>query len=161
MATIDITESVEVDADPARLWEILAIEFDDVQNWASGVESSTRNAALVPAPGYVMSPGRVCQVAGFGELDERVIEADEAARRFTFEATAAKLPSFVRDIRNTMSVASTANAARVTSQINADAGGVVGSLAAPLMRRQFRRTIRTILADLKVYAETGRPAAAA
>ena len=50
--------------------------------------------------------------------------------------------------------------ARVTTQITAQATGLMGAIAAPMMRMKLRTTQRQILDDLRTYAETGSPSKA-
>lgn len=94
---------------------------------------------------------------GFGVTDERFTHVDAARRTFTYSVAAAKMPGFVTSVENTWVVRDLGGGrSEATSVATAHVAGVVGALAAPMLRIQFARTLRPTLEDLKIYAETGR-----
>ncbi|MEO6712801.1 MAG: SRPBCC family protein [Mycobacteriales bacterium] len=157
---ISVQSSAVIAAPADRVWAILADEFENVGQWASTIVSSTANPAATRVPDGAATAGRACTVPGFGVTDERFTHFEAAARTFTYSVAAEKMPGFVHDLRNTWSVRAVGTGqCEVTSHVTAEATGVMGSLAGPVLRRQLARTISPVLDDLRSYATTGRVSA--
>jgi hypothetical protein len=152
---IEINKKATINVSAEQLWKILADEFSTVGEWASGVTSSAASDA--PAPDGAAVGGRVCQVPGFGEVDETFTNFDAAGHTFAFAATASKLPSFVTNFTNQTTVASLGpDKAQLEINLTADANGIRGALAKPVMTRNFSKAVDGVIEDLKVYATTGK-----
>lgn len=157
---ITVTSTVELAAPADRAWSILADEFETVSHWASTIPASGHNPLAGPARDGAPTAGRSCTIPGFGVTDERFTHFDVARRTFTYSVKATKMPGFVKGVTNTWTVDHLGSGrSKVTSTATAEVAGLLGRLAAPMMRMQFARTLRPTLADLKVYAETGRVSA--
>ena len=153
---IEINKNTIVNVSADRLWSILADDFDKVGGWSSGVDSSAPNTdAAVPEGASV--GGRVCQVPGFGAVNEAFTSFYPAERSFSFEATASGIPSFVHNLTNHTLVKSLGpEQSKVQIRFTADTEGVQGRLAKPVVTRQFSRGIDGFLEDLKIFAESGK-----
>ena len=153
---IEVTRNAVVNVSADRLWSILADDFDKIGEWARGVDSSGPNTdAAVPEGASV--GGRVCEAPGFGSINESFTSFDPAERSYAFEATASKIPSFVRNLTNHTSVKSLGEEqSEVRLRITADTPGVRGALVKPLMSRKFGQAIDATLEDLKIFAESGK-----
>jgi hypothetical protein len=153
---IEVTKNAIVNVGADRLWSILADDFDKIGEWARGVDSSGPNTdAAVPDGASV--GGRVCQVPGFGAINETFTSFDPVERSYAFEATASKIPSFVRNLTNHTSVKSLGpDQSEVQLRLTADTVGVRGALVKPVMTRKFSRAIDVVIEDLKIFAESGK-----
>ena len=157
---ISVTSSLVIGAPAARVWSILADEFETVAQWASTIPVSTHNPLAVHVPKGATTGGRSCTVPGFGVTDERFTRFDADRRALTYSVTSTKMPGFVSQVHNSWQVDDFGDGrCTVTSTVEAVASGLLGLLAAPMLRIQFARTIRPVLADLSAYAETGRVSA--
>ena len=150
---MEISKNAVVNVSAERLWSIMADDFDKVGEWARGVDSSGPNTdAAVPEGASV--GGRVCQVPGFGAINEAFTSFDPVERSFSFEATASKLPDFVRNVTNRTLVKSLGpEQSEVQLTSTADTPGIRGALVRPLMTRKFSRAIDAFVEDLKIFAE--------
>ncbi|MFT7649999.1 MAG: hypothetical protein ACI8Y4_004764 [Candidatus Poriferisodalaceae bacterium] len=153
---IEINKNAIINVSADRLWSILADDFDKVGGWASGVESSSPDTdAEVPEGASV--GGRVCQVPGFGAVNEAFTSFDPVERSFSFAATASKIPSYVHNLTNHTVVKSLGpEQSEIQITFTADTEGVQGTLVKPVMTRQFSRAIDVVLEDLKIFAESGK-----
>jgi hypothetical protein len=152
---LNISKQATIDVSADELWAILADNFDKVGVWARGVDSSAPNTAAEIPDGAGVG-GRVCQAPGFGAIEETFTAFDQEERSYAFEATASKIPSFVRNITNHTTVKALGpDRSEVQIRITADTDGVRGALVKPVMVRKFGRGIDQILEDLTVYAESG------
>lgn len=144
-----------------QVWQILAVDFEDVASWASNVTRSGPNPATpVPFQGAT-SGGRVCEVTGFGRTDERLTSFDEASRTFAYTVAAPRMPGFVHDMTNAWRVEQLdAGRSRVTSSASAELSGPLAPLFRPVMRRLVKRTLGVALDDLQALAASGRQRAA-
>ncbi len=76
---IDVSMSARIAAPPEKVWEVLA-DYPNVYQWVPYIKHSRATTAHTSGIGA----GRACQIPGFGETDERVIEWDEG-RSFRYE----------------------------------------------------------------------------
>lgn len=157
MGKIEITETETVNASADRLWEILSDDFLSVSTWASTVDSSEANPAAVPARAGAATGGRLCEVPGFGQTDERITRHDADNKSIAYSVAAKKIPGFVKGMENTWTVRATGDSrSTVSIRLSADATGVMGAVMGPMMKKKFASAAARTLADLKIYAETGR-----
>ena len=153
---MEITKNAIVNVSADRLWSILADDFDKIGEWARGVDSSGPNTGAAIPEGASVG-GRVCQAPGFGAINETFTSFDPVGRSYAFEATASKIPSFVRDLTNHTLVKSLgAEQSEVQLRITADTPGVRGALVKPIMSRKFSKGLDGVLEDLKIFAESGK-----
>ena len=153
---IEVSKKATFNVSADRLWSILADEFDKVGEWASGIDSSGPNPSAVALEGAPMG-GRVCQVPGFGDIDETFTSFNAENRSFAFAATATKIPSFVNNLTNHTSVkALGSEKSELQLKLTADTDGIRGAIVKPLMARKFSTAIDLVIEDLRVYAESGQ-----
>jgi len=127
MGKIDITETATVNASADRLWEILSDDFLSVSTWASTVASSEAAPAAVRALAGAATGGRLCEVPGFGQTDERITRQDAATKTISYSVAAKKIPGFTKGMENTWTVRATGdNRSTVTIRLSADTPGVMG-----------------------------------
>ena len=154
--SMEVSKNMTVNVSADRLWSILADDFDKIGEWARGVDSSAPNTdAAVPEGASV--GGRVCQAPGFGAINETFTSFDPVERSYAFEATASKIPNFVRNLTNHTMVKSLGpEQSEVQLRITADTSGVRGTLVKPMMTRKFNQALDAIVEDLKIFAESGK-----
>ncbi|MEO1060581.1 MAG: SRPBCC family protein [Actinomycetota bacterium] len=141
-------------ASPERLWTVLADEFDAVGDWASTVEAST--AWPAEATHDTPAADRYCDVPGLGRTRERITAYDPVARMIGYEVEAHGMPGFLRSVESTWRITPLDSGdAEVRLTIDARVSGPAARLLTPMLRSQFRRTQRRVLADLDVYARSG------
>jgi hypothetical protein len=135
------------------VWEILGHRFADIGQWATAIDDS--HPTVDPTESL---PGRVCQTGmrAFPAVTERIVAFDETNRTLTYEATG--LPALLGEARNTWRV-SPIGEQRAHARFDGvlETRGVVGLLIALPLRLRMRRETRTVLDDLKHYAEHGTP----
>lgn len=153
---ISVSNSAVIKAPAARVWQILADDFTDISQWATGVLASGPNPNVTSGPAGSPIAGRSCTVEGFGVTDERITAFDAAARSLAYTVAAPKLPGFVRRAENAWAIREvSADTCEVTSTSSADLAGLMGTLASPMLKKNFTSTIGSMLKDLPAYAETG------
>lgn len=153
--TLEVTKRFEIAAEPDDLFHKLTSEFTEVSHWASGIRRSEPNPRYQPVADGVPG-GRVCQVDGFGTIDEKFVEYVPGERRFSYTAEAEKIPSFVSNLRNQWTVAEGPGRTSVVElRLTADVSGPLGAVMKPMMRRKFSTTLDVIGDDLRAHVERG------
>jgi hypothetical protein len=151
---IRFKDRVVINAPAAKVWRVLAHEFDSIGHWASAIPSS-RGLCEVPAPPGAEVGARVCAAAvpGFGKIQETFTSYDEDGMRFAYEATEGR-PWFIKHAENHWRVRALGPS---TSEVEAQAAVEVrlfpGVLLMPLMRLQLGRTGVQTFEELKYYVE--------
>ena len=153
---IDISKKATINVSADRLWSILADDFDKVGEWARAVDSSAPNTA-VDAPEGANVGGRVCQAPGFGAINETFTRFEPEERTYAFQATASKIPSFVRNITNHTTVKPLgSDRAELQVRVTADTDGLRGAMIKPVMARKFSGTLDDLIDDVTTFAESGQ-----
>ena len=157
MRQLNVTSSSTINATADRVWEVLADDFLDIALWARDVNSSGDNHSSVSVPDGAPAGGRFCDVNGLGQVDERIVHFDSGSHEITWTANSDKLPGFVSGVQNALTIDKIDdNTSRVTSNLSADLSGFLGTIMAPMMRRNFSKLVAGFLEDLDVYAGTGQ-----
>ncbi|ABD55545.1 SRPBCC family protein [Jannaschia sp. CCS1] len=151
---MQIAKSIHVDAPVETVWRILAEEYADVGQWARAVQSSAPNPDAAPLTGASVG-GRVC-TASIGEVAETIREYDAANYQLAYEAHSKSMPFFVRGLHRRWKLNPLGGTTEVDLAFEADLMAPFGFLMGWMMRRQFETAINDTLADLKLYAETGK-----
>ncbi len=126
-----------------------------MSQWASGITSSDPNPKYSSIADGVPG-GRVCQVDGFGHIDEQLVRYEPATRTFAYTAAAEKIPSFADDLTNTWTISADGPRAEVQMVLTAEVTGPIGAVMKPMMRRRFDKVLAAVGDDLRHYVETGR-----
>lgn len=153
---LNISKKATINVSADRLWSILADDFDKIGEWARGVDSSAANTSAEVLDGAAVG-GRVCQAPGFGAINETFTQFDAQERTYAFEATASKVPSFVRNITNHTAVKAIGpDRAEVQLRLTADTSGLRGAIVKPLMTRKFGAALDAAIEDMTIFAESGQ-----
>lgn len=150
---VSVEESIYIDIPRDQLWEITALQFDQIGVWSAGVVDSEGH-------GTGMN-GAVCEerqcvpsYKGFKETTERIIDFQPEAYHFTYEI-AAGLPKMVVQATNQWLHKEEGSGTRITMQVNMELKGLMGKIMKGPMTKRMGKILRENLEELKVYAETG------
>lgn len=152
--SLEVTKQFTIDADADELFTKLTTEFTQVGKWVSGIQSSDVNPKYGPVADGVAG-GRVCEVDGFGTLDEQLVQYEPDNRTFAYTAEAEKIPGFVHDLKNQWTLRPVGGRTEVRLRLTADVTGPLGAIMKPMMRRKFDKALDAIGDDLVAYAERG------
>lgn len=151
--TVERKDEIIINAPAQRVWEINGLGFADIGRWSRNVLKSrpTEGRPLAGAP----VSGRICHVAGFGEIVETLRSFDPDARRFALTVDRG-LPFFVKhsEFRSRV-VALDAGRCRFEVAQTLEVTVFPGALLFPFLRLKIAAAVGSILADLKIYAESG------
>lgn len=150
------TETV-IEAPADRVWEIVGRQFDRIGDWATAIPAS-RPASISTCDATVPVAGRVCEtgIRPLPEVTETIVEYDDRGRTLTYEG--AGLPAFVALARNRWEVIPIDGArTRLVVEATLETRGLLARALGVPMRLHFEREGRRMAADLKHYAEHGRP----
>lgn len=160
---MEIERKTVINATTEHVWELLGPGFANIGDWFSGVLAS--NALEAEAPSSATPSGQdgaACDISGRvcatsqGELTERITHYDDDARQFSFLVTDG-LPGFVVEAGNTFSVTDLGDGrSELSFRVKIELKPVASVLMGWLFRRKVNETADQIMADFKVYAETGR-----
>jgi hypothetical protein len=154
MTTVTRTSTTRMKASPEAVWKELDAGFLDISAWAGGVRSSVANPATPEGSNGSTYGGRICDIDGVGETDERLVAFDAQARTMTYSVRAAGLPFFVDRLENTWTVKDDGpDGARVEVVIRGITKGLVGRMAAFPLGRMLGRAAVGLPGDLKVHVE--------
>lgn len=153
--SLSINNEFVIDGTTSQVWDVMVDRFEHVSDWASGITSSGPNPAATTMVNGAPTGGRVCDVPGFGKLDERLVLHEPEQRRFAYTADAEKIPGFVQNLRNDWQLIPKGSQTLVKMRLSADVSGPLGAIMKPMMRRKFEKAVTGIAADLKAYVETG------
>jgi hypothetical protein len=137
-----VNRKMDLDTPADAVWEVVGRQFADVSSWASAVAQSEASPD---------GDGRVCTVVvpGMDRIVERLIDFDDAARRFTYVAEG--MPWAVAHAENRWSVEALGQGrSRVSMGIDIS---LVPSMrwASPLARLALAALSRRTLRDLRVH----------
>ena len=157
MGKLDIKESIEVNVDAAKAWEIIGPNFLIIQDWGRGVNKSWNNDSAPVTYEGAPAGGRFCDLGKFGITDERIIHYSQAQKEISWSAQSEKLPGFLKGLQNALKVESIDdNSCRVSTNITADLTGIGGLFLGGAIKNNFTKLLKGFVKDWKIYAETGK-----
>ena len=157
MGRLDIKQSIEINTNALKTWEIIGPNFLNIADWGRGIHKSWDNEAAAKNFSDAPSGGRHCDVAELGKLDEEILHYDAEKYEITWSASGEKLPGFISGLQNALVVeAINENSCRATSNLTASTSGLLGFLMGPILKMNFSKVLGGFLHDWKIYAETGQ-----
>jgi hypothetical protein len=154
MTTISKASTTSIAADADAVWKELDANFLGISAWAGGVKSSVANPATPGSINGSAHGGRVCDIEGIGETDERITKFDAAARTMTYSVTAKGLPFFVDRLQNTWTVRPDGHdQALVDVEVVGVTKGIIGALASIPFGRVLGKGAVGLPVDLKRHIE--------
>jgi hypothetical protein len=155
MTTVTRTSTTPIDASPDAVWKELDAGFLDISAWAGGVRSSVANPATPETLNGSTHGGRICDIEGVGETDERLIAFDAAARMMTYSVRASGLPFFVDRLENTWTVSGDGHGgASVGVEIRGITKGIIGRIGAFPLGRILAKAAVGLPSDFKAHVES-------
>jgi hypothetical protein len=151
---IHFKDRIVINAPAAKVWRVLAHEFDTIGLWASAIPVS-RGLLEVPPPAGAAVGARVCATAvpGFGEIRETFTSYGEDAMHFAYEATEGR-PWFIQRAENHWTVhALSPSTSEVEAWAEVEVSLFPGVLLAPLLKLQLGRVGAQTFEDLKYFVE--------
>jgi hypothetical protein len=155
-----LTDSIDIAAPAEQVWQVIAAQFDRIGAWATAIPTSTP-APMVSglADAGAPVPARVCHtgIRALPQVTETITAFDPHTRTLTYQATTG-MPKFVTAARNTWTVTELGpRQCHVHYHAEFSTHGLIGWIVRPLLLARVGRDGKHLLADLKHYAETGRP----
>lgn len=158
MGKIDIRESVEVQVEAERAWEIIGPNFLSIDKWGRGISKSWENETATKSIEGAPAGGRFCDLGKFGIADERILYYNDSNREISWSASSDKLPGFLKNLQNDLKVeVIDSNSCRVSTNITADLTGIGGIFLGSPIKKNFGKLLKGFVKDWKSYAETGQP----
>lgn len=147
---MQISKSILIAVPIEELWEITAINFQNVDAWISGVNHSE-------GTGSGMNAERSClpSYKGFSQTAERIIDFSPNKYRFTYEIIKG-LPGFVEFAKNEWIHREVSGGTEITMEVTMKVKGFMGWLMGGIMKRKMGNILVDALEELKTYAETGQ-----
>lgn len=157
MGTVTKRSTTSIAASADAVWAELDDNFLEISRWAGGVNSSVANPATPEGVNGSSHGGRICDVEGIGETDERIINYDKGKRTLSYTVQAEGLPFFVKGLQNTWTVRSNgADGTTVDVEINATTTGLIGKIGSLPLGRMLAKGAAGLPGDLKTHIEEGR-----
>lgn len=154
MTTMTRTSTTQIEASKDAVWKELDAGFLGISAWAGGVRSSVANPATPDGLNGSTHGGRICDVEGVGETDERLIAFDAEARTMTYSVRAEGLPFFVDRLENSWTVSDDGpGGARVDVEIRGITKGIIGRIGAFPLGRILGKAAVGLPGDLKAHVE--------
>lgn len=146
------TDNISVDS--KIVWNLLSEDFLKVSDWAGGVNSSGPNPNAKDAPKEAPHAGRICDIEGMGETDERVVEYDSKGMVIAYTISAKKIPFFVKEMKSRWIVERVdENNSKVTLEVSALTKGPVGFIGQFPLAKMLQGASSGLLGDLKKHLE--------
>ena len=153
---MQIERNLTIDATPDKVWEVLALRFDAVHEWASSVYQSSARPGKPAVPG-APAAGRTCETE-LGPFKESILEFDESTKTLAYSASGDKMPFFVTGLRNRWTLSAQAGGTtQVHMLMHADLSFPFNLFMAPMMKLQMGKVLSFAIEELKHYVETGEP----
>ena len=149
----------EINAPATKVWEILAHQYGNIADWTATLsESRIVDASDYPefeAASTAPVPARET-TSSFAKAVEIITDYSEDKMQLTFDAVG--LPPFMSSAKNTQRViAKSPNKSVLSFDIRVGLKHIF-NLMSPLLQSRFNKTMSGVQRELKLYAETGKPA---
>lgn len=157
MRKISIWESAKVNARVEKAWEVIGPNFVNIATWGPGIYKSWVNEEIDKKFEDAPAGGRFCDLGSSGIIDERIIHYDKDNYEITWSAASDNLPGFLKNLQNSLKIEKVdGNSCRISSNITADAEGLMGTLMGRMIQKKFAETLPDFMSSWKLYAETGK-----
>ncbi|MEM6724185.1 MAG: SRPBCC family protein, partial [Bacteroidota bacterium] len=146
-ATYELTIEAPIDT----VWKALAIEFDGIGRWASGVNH------VVESSGAGLDAERFCEInaKGFNDTRERIIKFDPDNYILEYDLYEG-LPGFVKYSINKYQLTEKDGRTHYKAFNEMRVGGVMGATMKGIMKKSLKNVLKAMGEELKYYIETGR-----
>lgn len=145
----------QINAPLDKVWNIVGPNYTSAGDWASSVYVSGARPGT-PKVANAPAAGRVCETS-LGPFTETIEAYDDSRHIVSYSATGAKMPGFMKGLRNTWHLTPSGNGTKASMTLRADIAFPMNMLMGWMMKMQFKKALTETIDDLKAYAETGRP----
>lgn len=152
-SSVQVEESIYINTPREQLWEITALQFDQIGLWSAGVKVSEGQGKGING---AVCKERLCTPSykGFAKTTERIIEYKPNKFEFTYSIVSG-LPSMVTKATNRWTHTSQSDGTRIKMEVNMSLKGFVGKIMKGPMQKKMKKILRQNLEELKTFAETG------
>jgi len=148
----DINRDLVINANVEDVWLVLGKDFANAYVWSSQVKHS--EALNKESLNGSSCTARGCDVAGFGKIEEKVLEYSDKDYLLTYEVYQG-LPKMMKYAKNTWTLEATPEGkTKVTMRLRAQTGGFMGWMMGGMMERKMTKLIDQAIEELKYYIET-------
>ena len=152
---MELTVIRRIDAPIDKVWDILGPNYTSAGDWASSVFVSGARAGT-PKVAHAPAAGRVCETS-LGPFTETIEDYDPDRHVVSYSATGAKMPGFMKGLRNTWTLKPVGGATEARMTLQADIAFPMNILMGWMMKMQFNKALSETIDDLKYYAENDKP----
>lgn len=151
---MEIKRTFTVDKPIEAVWDVLGNDYGNACKWGTGLyHSEGKGTPTLPGAEFDQ---RYCET-NVGNITERILVFDPNNYKLQYEVIDG-FPGFVKSGINTWTLRTLGrNKTEVEVHFVAVLGGLMGTLMKPMMKWQLSKSFDQVLADFKVYVETGRP----
>ena len=154
-----VQDEIIINVSATELWELVGPGFIDVYQWASTVDHAE-------GEGTARFAGAVCNkrhcdvnVQGFSKISEELTQYNQENMRLTY-AVVDGMPKFITEAANTWTVvAVNEHQSKLLMNAHFEVRGLMGTLMRGMMKSKMKKTLRNVLTDAKIFAETGEVSA--
>lgn len=138
-----------------KVWQVLAIDFDKIENWSSGVKRSVPQGK--PLDGAKVG-GRHCYLSavGFTEMDEEILIFDTQNHVLSYRLYNG-LPGFVTRAVNTWRLSESQGGMYLTGRTEMHTTGIMGCVMRPMMQMSLNSAVKSMAEELTHYVDMGKP----
>ncbi|NRB36982.1 MAG: SRPBCC family protein [Pseudomonadales bacterium] len=158
---MNINKSIVINASAAKVWKVVAEDFDRAYEWMSPVYHS-RATHNQPAVGESPYSGRVCDLSSKEnglQADEIITAYNTEQKTFTFEVVPLNVPAVFPVDKNivTIQLKAAPNGGTILEWQSSPQLKPHGYLLYPLLVLGFNKAFGDILQELKYFVEEGLP----
>ena len=150
-----VSSKILIDAPADTVWAVLAEDFANIHEWASGVTTSSPHGGPLTDIGY---SGRICKInaPGFNDTTERILDYNKDELRITYQLVKG-LPGFVKNAINDWKIIPNEETSHVHTETSMLVSGVLGTLMKRMMTKNTQRVLNQMGDELKHFVEKGKP----
>ena len=154
---VKMSKSMVVNVSSDDLWQIIGPGFADAGKWSTAIDHSAGH-------GEGKFDGATCDTRscdlsakGFSSVNERITEYNDSNKTLAFDVFEG-MPGFVTHANNRTVITDLGNGrSKADLQITMHMKPFMGMLLGGVFKKNLNSVIDSVLDDLKIYAETGKP----
>ncbi len=148
-----IDKSIIIDKNIDQVWEILGVQFTEIDRWAATVHHSEGSGQ---GPNGGACEVRSCETS-VGHFQEKLLHFSSEQYTLIYQATD-QLPFPIKQAQNCWQLERIdKQRTKVSSKASIDLAGLSAFLMGPMVWYQFSALVKELLEELKYYAERGVP----
>jgi hypothetical protein len=150
-----ITQEIIINASIEKAWTVLGPQFADANKWATSIKHSQANNSD-SFNGSTCSE-RGCDISGFGEVREKILEYSNADRVLSYEVIDG-LPGMVSFMSNYWKLTETADGkTKLLMRMEMKTKGMMGAMMKGMMKKKMTKMSAEVAEEFKYYVEKGVP----